>query len=304
MALTLHESQAVNQIATLLYDFLPGNPHPYADQRISLAGVASELGLAAFWPGGSKLPATTSLLERTLDTRRDRFCPLILEIVRKGMVYRNNKGKPITREEIKQLNQFVEKVKFKIPELWDPKFLDSLPTAAPPPVQSPSQKAVLDQLKRDFQVLGTLAPQPRGFAFEKFLKELFDANGLAARSSFRLVGEQIDGSFQLDSETYLVEAKWQQQLIGNTELLSFHGKVDGKSTWSRGLYISYAGFSDDGLTAFLRGRPTNIIAMNGQDLHFILEGKMSLAEALRVKARRTAETGQTLTTVYELSLEP
>ena len=31
-----------------------------------------------------------------------------------------------------------------------------------------------------------LEPQPRGYAFEKFLKEMFDAYGLSARASFRL----------------------------------------------------------------------------------------------------------------------
>jgi uncharacterized protein YjbI with pentapeptide repeats len=29
------------------------------------------------------------------------------------------------------------------------------------------------------------------------------------RGSFRLIGEQIDGSFHLEGETYLLEAKWQ-----------------------------------------------------------------------------------------------
>jgi hypothetical protein len=37
-----------------------------------------------------------------------------------------------------------------------------------------------------------LDPHSRGFAYERFLKELFDANGLAPRASFRIVGEQID----------------------------------------------------------------------------------------------------------------
>ena len=46
------------------------------------------------------------------------------------------------------------------------------------------------------------------YAFEKYLKRLFDAFGLEAHSAFSLTGEQIDGSFLLGSETYLLEAKW------------------------------------------------------------------------------------------------
>jgi hypothetical protein len=304
MTLTLTESQAINEIAKLLYDFLPGKPHPYADQHISFAGAANDLGLSNFWSGGSKLPATTMLLAKTLELRRDYFCKLVLEIVRRGMIYRGNKNNPISREEIKRLNQLIERVKFKIPELWDPNFLSSLPSTEPelPQAITAVSQAGLDQLKQRFTELELMQPQARGFAFEKFLRDLFSLFGLAPHASFRLVGEQIDGSFQLDNDTYLVEAKWQKEQAGNAELLIFRGKVEGKATWSRGLIISYSGFSEDGLTAFSRGRPTNIIAMTGQDLYFILDGKLSLIDALRLKARRAAETGQALVTVYELSL--
>jgi len=63
-----------------------------------------------------------------------------------------------------------------------------------------------------------LPPQERGYAYEAFLKELFDAYGLSARASFRLVGEQIDGSFVLHHDTYLLEAKWQNAPVGVSDL--------------------------------------------------------------------------------------
>ena len=47
-----------------------------------------------------------------------------------------------------------------------------------------------------------LHPQKRGYEFERFLQSLFDAYNLSARASFRLTGEQIDGSFVLHNETY------------------------------------------------------------------------------------------------------
>jgi hypothetical protein len=43
--------------------------------------------------------------------------------------------------------------------------------------------------------LHVLDPQTRGYGFKRFLRRLFNLNGLSARASFRLVGEQIDGSF-------------------------------------------------------------------------------------------------------------
>jgi hypothetical protein len=302
MSLSLAESQAINEIASHLYDFLPGKPHPYADQAISFKGVAYKISVGQFWSDGSKLPSLTQLLERTLENRRDRFCDLILGIVRTGLIYRNNKSNPINREEIKHLNELLMKVRFKISDLWDPAFLDSLPSVlrSTTPVTEITAVEQTMQLKDALVGLSQLAPQPRGFAFEKFLNELFDVNGLAPRGSFRLVGEQIDGSFQLGQDTYLVEAKWHNEQIGQTDLLVFYGKVQGKSTWSRGIFISNSGFTEDGITAVSRGRPINMIGMTGQDLFFILNGEMPLREAIEKKTRRAAEEGQFFISIFDL----
>jgi len=78
--------------------------------------------------------------------------------------------------------------------------------------------------------VSSLPPQKRGYEFEAFLKELFDAYGLAARASFRLVGEQIDGSFVMHDETYLLEAKWQNPKIGAGDLHTFEGKDSSLAT--------------------------------------------------------------------------
>lgn len=40
MALPLKEAQAATELAEKLYPFLPGKPHPYADQTLSFPGVA------------------------------------------------------------------------------------------------------------------------------------------------------------------------------------------------------------------------------------------------------------------------
>jgi hypothetical protein len=304
MSLSLAESQALAKIARRLYDYLPGKPHPFADQNISFAGASHSAGLPHLWVGGSKLPAIVRLLESTFESQRSSFCRLMLEIVRRGLTYRNSKGKPITREEIKGLNELIKNVHFKVPELWDRSFLDSLPRARLEE-NGKEERAVSEagllKLKGELLKLGELEAKARGFAFEKFLTELFAHFGLAPRGSFRLVGEQIDGSFQIGPDTYLVEAKWHRRQIGQAELLIFREKVESKSTWSRGLFISYSGFTEDGLKAYAKGRSTNIIGMTGQDLYFILDGRISLLQAISRKVRRTAETGEFYIPVYQLS---
>lgn len=292
MSLSFVEIQAIGDMAKLLYNFLPGKPHPYANQNISFLGIANELGLGLYWMQGSKLPAITTLIQSTLEQKRGSFSPLILEVVKRGIVYRNGKNDGISREEIEELNRLIKLVGFKIPELWEPNFLESLPTKKTENVNtSDSSSPDLTYFKEQFRLITAMDPNPRGFAFEQFLNQLFTAFGLSPNGSFRIVGEQIDGSFLLDGETYLIEAKWHNKQINNSDLLIFRGKVDAKATWARGLYISYSGFTPDGLEAFSKGKATNIVGMIGLDIHYVLEGKISLAEMIRLKVRKTAETG-------------
>jgi len=124
--------------------------------------------------------------------------------------------------------------------------------------------------------------------------------GLKPHSAFRIIGEEIDGSLEITDITYLVEAKWQAKATSESDLLVFKGKVDGKASWARGIFISFSGFTKESLEAFARGKSTNIIGIDGQDIFFILEGKLSLIEAIKRKARRAAERNEFFISVYQL----
>lgn len=154
------------------------------------------------------------------------------------------------------------------------------------------------KIKTDLLQITTLGPQARGYAFEGFLKDMFDAFGLAAHDPFRLRGEQIDGSFQFGSDIYLLEAKWHGQSIGVAELHTFHGKIEPKAAWTRGLFVSNSGFTDDGLVAFGRGK--RIICMDGLDLYEMLHREIPLIQVLERKLRRAAETGSPFVRVRDL----
>jgi hypothetical protein len=167
--------------------------------------------------------------------------------------------------------------------------------------KKPLNQDAIERLKKDLTELTSMEPLKRGFAFEKFLNELFEIYNLNPRGSFRITGEQIDGSIQLGTDVYLVEAKWHNKQIDQSELLVFHGKVQGKSSWTRGLFVSYSGFTPDGLTAFSKGRSTNMVGMDCRDLFHILDGEMSLVDAINKKVRRAAETGEFYISVFDLS---
>jgi hypothetical protein len=300
--LPFREAQAIEDLADLLYDFLPGS----GNNRTAFPIAATQAGVGDLWTPGSKRPSIVQLLAATLEHRRHLFTKLVMTIVRQAMTYRRGRGNPLQRDEIDRLNALLPNVSFKIPELLDPSFLDTLAAAAKPSAQPPTAGLNPERAKALAALLieiSKLTPQERGLRFEGFLNELFAAHDLAPRNAFRVVGEQIDGSFRLDGQTYLVEAKWHGPQIGFADLMTFSGKVGGKASWSRGLFVSNSGFTADGLEAFARGRQTNLICADGLDLYEVLAGSVSLIEALRAKDRRAAETNRAFVAVREIHLK-
>ncbi|QNP42034.1 restriction endonuclease [Lysobacter terrestris] len=294
----LGERVAVAALAKLLYDFLPAS----GNNSTSFPIAAARAGVAEGWPHGkpSKEPGIVALLTWTLEYRRSNFCALIQEVVIQSITWRGRGGNPLTRDEVTELNRLLLGVNFKIPELNASSFLDSLPggvVSTPQATQVPSEAAYA-QLMSELMALATLDPQGRGYAFEKFLSNVFDVFSLAPRGAFRNIGEQIDGSFVLHHETYLVEAKWQNARTDASDLRSFAGKVRDKTTWGRGVFISNSGFTDVGLEAFGRGQP--VICVEGLDLYEALERRLDLADVFARKVRRAVETGRPLVRVREL----
>lgn len=143
-------------------------------------------------------------------------------------------------------------------------------------------------------------PQARGFQFEKYLSKVFDVYRLEPRGSFKLKGEQIDGSFVLHNEVYLLEAKWTNQKIDKSELVIFNEKVCSKSGFTRGLFISFSGFSDEALTTFASGRTVNIVLMTVQELAVVLSRKLDLKKVLSDKVRVLAEEGNFYKSIFSL----
>jgi hypothetical protein len=154
------------------------------------------------------------------------------------------------------------------------------------------------RLRDELLAVRDLDPHQRGYAFERFLTTAFEAFRLRPREPFRLIGEQIDGSFELANEIYLVEAKWLNRKIGAAELHTFHGKVDQKAAWARGVFISFGGFTDEGLHAF--GRARRVIGVDGKDLYDALDRGIGVDQVIARKVRHAAETGEVFAPVSQL----
>jgi hypothetical protein len=132
--------------------------------------------------------------------------------------------------------------------------------------------------------------QARGYKLEKMFKQLFDLFDLDPKASFKIQGEQIDGSFVFENADFLLEAKWQDQPISAEALDSFAAKVERKFD-AKGLFLSINGFTTEGVQAHSSGKKVRLL-MDGSDLNAVLEGRIDLKELLARKRRHAARTGE------------
>ena len=306
MPVTLAETRAINGIANVLYSFLPGSGNRSWRGHVTFGSVAATLGLGHYWPGGSKLPAIITLLELTLQHQRPKFEALLVEIVRKGIAYRQKNREPVTANEIEQLAGFAHDLGVKVPLLWDEKFRESLSHTPAErarhnadllaqqeraKITAANERSVALRKLRDafFALHADMDRQRAGHALEDLLNELFDAYDLAPRGRFRLTGEEIDGSFELDHETYLVEAKWENKALSEAPLMVFREKVMSKSRFTRGVLIAVNDVTMDAKEAIYRGKQPTFFVVTGHDLTMLLLEAIDLVTFLRVRARLLGE---------------
>lgn len=143
-------------------------------------------------------------------------------------------------------------------------------------------------------------PQMRGYELEKMMITLFELADLNPKSSFKIIGEQIDGAFVLENTHFLFEAKWHSKPIEKNELVSFADKVQGKLKTTLGLFLSINGFSQDSLTAFQNRQEPPVILMDGMDLMAVLEQRISLAKLISRKKEIASTEGKIFANIQEV----
>lgn len=151
-----------------------------------------------------------------------------------------------------------------------------------------------DAFRRSDTLSATATPAEkarRGRDFEKILSAMFGEAGLQPRLRYRPTGEEIDGSIWLDGRTVLIEAKWTRDPHPASSLYQFKGKVDGKLVGTVGVFFSIGGFSSDAVDALVAGKELNVVLVDGDDIRAIVDGRLSITEALHRKLRAAGDTG-------------
>lgn len=158
-----------------------------------------------------------------------------------------------------------------------------------------------EEIKRAYNklLLGEISPQRRGYEFETLIRSLLSLENLEPKASYKPKGEQIDGSFFWQGQTFLLEAKWVQDKIPVSSIYSFKGKLDGKFHTTSGIFIAVNGYSKDVEDALRFGKTLNIILFNEYDIPQIFNNEVSFLEVLKFKLRQAGDTGS-LNVSYEL----
>lgn len=156
-----------------------------------------------------------------------------------------------------------------------------------------TRTATRDALRDRFiGLIGETDAQRRGYLFETFLGDLFDVEGLAAKRSFKLIGEQIDGSFAWRGRTYFVEAKWTKAPAAGKEFGAFDYKIRGKTVDTRGLFVSINGYSPEAIAGVNGKGELRFICIDGTHLMHALSSDEGIAPLLERLWRHADETGE------------
>jgi hypothetical protein len=172
--------------------------------------------------------------------------------------------------------------------------------------ESMMQKAQNRQrrLQELFQAFTTLAQcddrQARGYELEDLLRDLFAIYEIRYRKSYMADGEQIDGFFNFGGFDYLVEARWRKNSPDLGDLAAIRTKVERKIQSTRGFVVSIAPFREEILRRLREAGPAKLVLMDGYDLTLILEGRVSLIDALQAKVDKAAQEGVMFFSLAEL----
>lgn len=160
--------------------------------------------------------------------------------------------------------------------------------SAQPKIHSEINYSALNTSLLDIEKYDT--QQAKGYAFEKYINTLFNNFNLEPRASYRTEFDQIDGSFTFNGNTILVEAKYKRNEIPKNDLILFSNKIETKSPFAKGLFISYSPIEEKAIE-YYANRSARITILTVAELFIMCEHNYPLPTVLQKKFRALDETG-------------
>jgi hypothetical protein len=144
-------------------------------------------------------------------------------------------------------------------------------------------------------------PQQRGYMLEDFLNGFLKLEGLNPRGSFKITGEQIDGSFEWGGNTHLVEARWVKDPVAGAGFSQLMYKIEGKSADTRGLFLSINGYSPEALVGLKSKGELRFVCIDGAHLLRCLHPGGSFVRVLEAVWRHASEEGNAYLPVSDMN---
>ncbi len=157
------------------------------------------------------------------------------------------------------------------------------------------RQETLDGIRRDLTQLFSMEnAHERGILLEDILNRFFQTEGILVSESFTRAGEpgqgvieQIDGVVEIEGEIYLVEMKWLKDRAGPGDIAQHLVRVFGRNS-SRGVFISYSGYTDAAITTCKEALASAVIVLcTLEEFVLLVESEGGLKEFLREKVRGT-----------------
>lgn len=292
------ESIALEHLAKLLVDFLPGPGPGYPVVPNSFLGIARELGLSQHWRGSQKVQLINSLLVGCKETAPDKFCRLVYEIVDRCKQQRSGGKNTLSKHELAEVLQCLDKLKAKIPELESEEFQKDLSggqdwSKATQALEKHSASDLFSRLRKEIISINLLPPEEKGYALELFLNKFFANQDLSPRSPFRQNNNEITGIVKTKQGSFALHAFWLRESM-EQDLPLILEQMDKEHTC---LLISILPYTDEFRGSFSAGE--RLVAVDLRDLFFILDGGANLEQMLFLK-KQAAGKGNSFALIQDL----
>ncbi|BBE18578.1 hypothetical protein AQPE_2741 [Aquipluma nitroreducens] len=234
--------------------------------------------LYAKYPGLSKAKMLREFIKDESETYVGKTIVLLINYMNENGLMTDDK-----KEKAEKLYEFGKKLLGKSNTQHNPKQQNSEPKN--------NLKVDYDSLNASLLAIENISsPQARGYAFEKYLNSLFHAFGLDPHASYRTDYDQIDGSFILDGNTILIEAKYKANAIPKDDLILFSNKIGSKSHFSKGLFITYSRVDEKAIEYFTDSS-SRLVVLTVEELFIMCQNNIPLQNVLQDKYRSLDERG-------------
>jgi hypothetical protein len=148
---------------------------------------------------------------------------------------------------------------------------------------------------------GQVTPQARGIRFNEVVAAMLRCWGIAAEVSTSGKGSgEIDVTFVLDGERYLVEAKWEREKTNVDPLFKLQGRLRQRLRGPIGIFLSMAGFTPDAIEGIDRGDQLGMLLFDRTHFEAMLSGLVPPRELIGLAHDQAAFRGGAYASVLDL----